>query len=116
MSIIKVAPRGFDLTDTYAFTGTVSGVDAGSMVKISTQTASASASISFTSELIALIELIMFKFINIHPATDDVNFLMNFSTDGGSNYNVTKTTTYFRAYHDEANTLSVFTIYKLLMT
>ncbi len=26
------------------------------------------------------------------------------STDGGSNYNVTKTTTFFVAYHDEADT------------
>jgi hypothetical protein len=26
------------------------------------------------------------------------------STDAGSNYNVTKTTTYFLAYHDEADT------------
>jgi hypothetical protein len=28
---------------------------------------------------------------------------MNFSTDGGSNYNVTKTTTYFRAIHNETD-------------
>jgi hypothetical protein len=33
--------------------------------------------------------------------------LLNFnlkSTDSGSKYNVTKTTTFFRAYHDEADT------------
>jgi len=105
MSIIKVAPRGFDLTDTYAFTGTVSGVDAGSMVKISTQTASASNSISFTG-IDSTYRTYYFKFINIHPSADDITFGMNFSTDGGNNYNVTKTTTYFRAYHDEANTFT----------
>jgi hypothetical protein len=105
MSIIKVAPRGFDLTDTYAFTGTVSGIDAGSMVKISTQTASASSSISFTG-IDSTYRTYYFKFINIHPSADDVNFLMNFSTDNGSNYNVTKTTSYFRAYHDEADTFN----------
>jgi hypothetical protein len=31
-----------------------------------------------------------------------LSFQFNMSTDGGSNYNVTKTTTFFRAYHDEA--------------
>ena len=45
----------------------------------------------------------MFKFINIHPETDDVDFQFNFSIDGGSNYNVTKTSTYFQAQHDEAD-------------
>jgi hypothetical protein len=30
--------------------------------------------------------------------------MFNLSTDGGSNYNVTKTTTTFQAYHDEADT------------
>ena len=29
--------------------------------------------------------------------------LFNFSTDGGSNYNVTKTTTLFRSYHHESD-------------
>ena len=46
----------------------------------------------------------LFKFINIHPETDEVQFQFNASIDSGSNYNVTKTTTYFRAYHDEADT------------
>tara|TARA_B100001939_G_C16372228_1_gene376251 strand:- start:39 stop:479 length:441 start_codon:yes stop_codon:yes gene_type:complete len=41
----------------------------------------------------------MFK--DIHPANDDVSFMFNMSSDGGSNYNVTKTTTVFRAYHAE---------------
>ena len=44
----------------------------------------------------------MFVYNNIHPATDNVQFLVNFSIDGGSNYNVTKTSTYFHAYHNEA--------------
>ena len=45
----------------------------------------------------------VFKFINIHAATDAADFLVNFSTDTGSNYNVTKTTTYIHVYHDEAD-------------
>jgi hypothetical protein len=39
----------------------------------------------------------------MHPATNNVLFQFNLSTDGGSNYNVTKTSTYFAAYHSEAD-------------
>jgi hypothetical protein len=37
----------------------------------------------------------------MHPATNSVEFSFNMSTDNGSNYNVTKTTTHFRAFHSE---------------
>ena len=80
------------------------GVPSGSLVLLSTQTASASASIEFTSGIDSTYDNYVFKFINIHPQTDNVTFQMNFSTDNGSNYNVTKTTTYWRAYHDESDT------------
>ena len=71
---------------------------------ISSQTASNSASLSFTSGLTSTYKAYKFVLVNIHPRTDSVNFQFNMSTDSGSNYNVTKTTTYFRAYHDEADT------------
>jgi len=71
---------------------------------ISSQTASSSASLSFTSGIDSTYRTYLFKFINCHPATDSVYFQFNLSTDSGSNYNVTKTTTFFRAYHDEADT------------
>jgi len=71
------------------------------LVLISTQTASSSATISFTSGLDSTYDEYIFKFINIHPATSNTIFQFNFSTDGGSNYNVTKTTTFFRARHRE---------------
>jgi hypothetical protein len=73
---------------------------------ISSQTASNSASISFTSGLTSTYKAYKFVFSSIHPRTDNVNFTFNLSSDGGSNYNVTKTTTYFEAYHDEGNTLT----------
>ena len=76
----------------------------GNMVLLSTQTASSSASISFTTGIDSTYKEYMFIFNNIHPATDDKKFGFNLSTDSGSNYNVTKTTTFFRAYHDEADT------------
>jgi len=69
---------------------------------ISSQTASASASISFTSGLTSTYKAYKFVFSNIHPATNAVPFTFNLSTDAGSNYNVTKTTSHFRAYHNES--------------
>jgi hypothetical protein len=74
------------------------------LVLLSTQTASSSASIEFTTGLDSTYDEYIFKFINIHPATDNAELQFNFSTDGGSNYNVTKTTTFFLAQHDEADT------------
>ncbi len=71
---------------------------------ISSQTASNSASLSFTSGLTSTYKAYKFVFSNIHPRTDSVNFTFNLSTDSGSNYNVTKTTTLFNTYHDEADT------------
>ena len=73
---------------------------------ISSQTASASASLSFTTGLDSTYKAYKFVFSNIHPATDNVNFTFNLSTDAGSNYNVTKTTTYFEAFHNETGASS----------
>lgn len=67
---------------------------------ISAQTASNSANVSFTSGLSATYYKYMFVFTDIGPATNAVTLNMNFSTDGGSNYNLTKTSTYFRAESD----------------
>ncbi len=78
----------------------------GNLVPISEQTASGSASISFTTGIDSTYPIYKFEFINIHPATDNVYFQVNFSTDGGSNYNVNKTSTFFSAYHREEGTAS----------
>ena len=75
----------------------------GSMVLLSTQTASGSANLSFTSGIDSTYKEYVFKFIDIHPATDSVTFQFNVSIDGGSNYNVAKTTTVFEARHNEAD-------------
>ena len=68
---------------------------------ISSQTASSSASLSFTSGLDSTYKAYKFVFVNIRPATDVAQFSFNLSTDAGSNYNVTKTTSAFRHYHSE---------------
>jgi hypothetical protein len=76
-------------------------VATGNMVLLSSQTASNSASISFTTGISSTYKEYQFYFINIIPRTNNTNFGFNLSTDGGSNYNTTKTTTLFRAYQDE---------------
>jgi len=83
----------------------------GNMVLISSQTASSSASISFTTGIDSTYKEYQFYFINIHPATNEVDFHFNGSTDSGSNYNVTKTTTFFNASHYESD-LSTELAYK----
>ena len=79
----------------------------GKMTLISSQTASGSASISFTSGIDSTYPIYRFEFINIHPQNDNVRLQFNMSTDGGSNYNVTKTSTCFRAQHGEDDSSGV---------
>ena len=83
-------------------------VATGGMKLISSQTASASASISFTTGIDSTYKEYQFYFINIHASTN-AKFTFNLSTDGGSNYNVTKTTTFFNAYHNESGADSALT-------
>ena len=74
----------------------------GKMTLLQTQTASSSASISFTSNIDSTYPIYMFKFINIHPATDNAYFTFQGNASGGSGFNETMTTTVFYAYHNEA--------------
>ena len=67
---------------------------------ISKQTASSSATLSFTSGIDSTYKEYLFTFNNMHPATDNVTFQVNFR-DGGSDFDATKTTTFFRAFHAE---------------
>jgi hypothetical protein len=101
MSLIKLNDRA--VKDVTQF-GSISSL--GSLTHISTATASASASIEFTSGIDSTYKEYVFYFVNIHPATDGGRLVFNMSTDSGSNYNVTKTTTFFRAEHNEADTFT----------
>jgi len=85
-----------------AITALPSAVSGGAMTLLETQTASSSATLSFTSDIDDTYDEYVFKFYDIHPATDGVPFQFNMSTDSGSNYNITKTTTWFNSYHNEA--------------
>jgi len=77
-----------------------------SLTHIKTVTASSDSTISFVDgssdvTLDSTFPIYLFKFINIHPADNSANLLFNMSTDSGSNYNVTKTSTAFAAWHKE---------------
>ena len=75
----------------------------GSMVLLSTITSSNSATTSFTSSLDSTYSSYLFVYINFQPVSgsNDKRFTLQASTNGGSSYGVTATTTAFRATHDE---------------
>ena len=87
-----------------AITALPTAVSGGAMTLLETQTASSSSTISFTSNIDSTYKEYVFKFYDIHVATDDVDFKFQGSIDGGSNYNVSITSTWFEAYHDEGDT------------
>ena len=83
-----------------------------SLTHIKTLTASSSSTISFVNGSSDVVfdntyPIYVIKFINIHPATDQPTFQFNLSADGGSNYNVTKTSSFFRAHHNEGDTETI---------
>jgi hypothetical protein len=73
----------------------------GSLKLISTSTASSSATLNFTSGIDSTYKEYIFKFINCHPASNNVYLDFQGSTDSGSNYNTSITATFFRAYNAE---------------
>ena len=90
--------NGTTILDAGAFS-----VGLGSQILLSTATASSSASIEFTSGIDSTYDIYKFELINIHAGTDNVNFTFQGSTNGGSSYGVTITSTYFNAYHNESD-------------
>ena len=87
-----------------AVTQLPASISGGGLNLISTQTASSSATIDFTSGIDSTYKEYIFKFLNIHPATDNVEFHFQADTGTNTNYNQTITSTHFRARHDEADT------------
>jgi len=88
----------------------------GAMTLIKEQTASSSATINFvdgTSDVVldSTYPIYIFKWINIHPGTDDVNFQVNFR-DGGSSYDATKTSAVIDVSHTEDDTTTASLTYK----
>lgn len=94
--------------------GVLSNVNSGfgdSLVLISTQTASNSASVSFTTGIDATYKEYIFKFINIAPAVNTADFSFQVNASGQSGYDETITSTYFHAYHRENDEASPSLLY-----
>ena len=94
--------NGTTMLDAGAFS-----VSLGAMTLIKTLTASSSANLSFVNGSSSVVldntyPIYLFKYINMHPATNDVEFYFNTSTNSGGAYNTVKTTTVVRASHAES--------------
>ncbi len=98
MALVKLNNRGVRSVSTF---GSISSL--GTYTFIKKITASSSATISFvdgTSDVVLddTYKEYLFTFNNMHPSAS-AKFSFNLSVDSGSNYNVAKTSTVFRAYH-----------------
>ena len=93
-----VISNGTTLLDSGSLTSGLTG----SMTLISTQNASSSSTISFTSGIDSTYKEYVFKFIDIHPGTAGVFWTFQANAAGGSGFNETITSTSFRAVHTEA--------------
>ena len=70
---------------------------------ISTHAASASATLDITSGIDNTYPVYEFIFVNIHSATNEVMFQFQVNAASGSGFSETITSTYFRTYHNEAD-------------
>ena len=83
-------------------------IASGDMNLITTNTISSGvSSSSFTSNIDSTYDTYLFKFINIHPATNTAVLQVNFR-DGSSAFDATKTTTHFFALHYESDSSTAF--------
>ena len=99
MSLTKISNNSLSAISTLP-----ASIPTGALTLLSTQTASSSASIEFTSGIDSTYDSYIFKFIDIHPATDNVYFGFQVDTGTNTNWNQTITSTSFIAQHDESNT------------
>ena len=105
MSIVKLNNRGVRSATTF---GSVTGL--GQLIFLKKVTASSSGDVSFVNGASSVVldttyKEYIFTFKNIHPGNDNVSFQFNGSDDTSSHsYNITKTTTVFNHYHNEADT------------
>ena len=75
----------------------------GNLILLSTQTASSSSTISFTSNIDSTYKEYIFKFYDLNPGTDASYFQFQADTGTNTSYNQTMTTTWFNSYHNEAD-------------
>ena len=104
MALSKIQPASMDLTANYAFTGTnsVAGIDYAEK-KLTTVTASSSATLDFTSSIDSTYNIYKFRFVDLHPGTDGSIFRFQANAAGGSGFNETITSTDFESFHNEGD-------------
>jgi len=84
-----------------SITSLPASISGGAMTLLSTQTASSSSTIDFTSGIDSTYDEYVFKFYDIHPGS---NATFGFQVDTGTNTSYTQNivSSTFRAYHNEA--------------
>ena len=90
-----------------AITSIPAAISGGALNLISTQTASSSSSLSFTSGIDSTYKEYIFKYINCHPSVNIPHWTFQGSTNAGSSFGVTITSTNFNAYHAENDSEAV---------
>jgi len=112
VAISKANFNSFNVTPTASkfitFNSSNNGLAAddvgGALQLISTQTASDSSTISFTSGLDSTYKEYIFKFYNVHPdGGTGRHFSFQGSTDSGSSYGINITSSFFQTDHNEAD-------------
>ena len=84
-----------------------SAIPTGKMTLLSTATASSSASLSFDSTYInSDYQIYKFEFINMHTSNDSGRFQFQGNAVGGSGFDETMISTYFKAQHNQAGSYS----------
>ena len=81
--------------------GLAAGDVGGALTLISTQTASSSATLDFTSGIDSTYKEYIFKFYNMHPATNNVKWTFQSDTGTNTSYGQTITSTDFISQHSE---------------
>jgi hypothetical protein len=71
------------------------------LVYIASQTASSSATLSFTSGIDSLYNEYHFHMVNMHPANDNVHFQFQVNAAGASGFDEVMTTSVFESFHHE---------------
>ena len=80
------------------------------LVYIASVTASGSATLDITSGIDSTYNEYQFHCVNMHPATNDADFLFQVNAAGASGFNETITSTFIRTWHRESGEITALTL------
>ena len=101
-----ILPAGINNTSVASISELEQVATGGGLNLISSQTASDSASIEFTTGLDSTYDIYKFEWINVRPSEDGRSICIQANNSGGSGFNQTITSTIFRAFHNEADSVA----------